>query len=178
MGLADCLTGLLESVASVDELQREVVGTLNTIFYDEEGTLIELAEIIEELVGHAVRSRANDDSHDVVDAQCLFVEYLKTVERVIGISIGLEVGQILHVGVFAGEEALAFLQLLADGVATVAVGGIKRSVVAEDAASCGNTAVAIGAGEACIHRNLLDAEGETAANPGAIIAIIGCIHFI
>jgi hypothetical protein len=77
-----------------------------------------------------------------------------------------------------GEETLTFFQLLADAVATIAVGGIKRAVVAEDTAASGNTTVAIGAGEASIHRNLLDAEGETAANPGTIIAIIGCIHFI
>ena len=67
VGLADCLVGLLESVASVDELQREVVGTLNTIFYDEEGALIEFTEIVKELVGYTVRARANDNAYHIVD---------------------------------------------------------------------------------------------------------------
>ena len=40
VGLADCLAGLLEGVASIDELQREVVGTLDTVFHDEEGALV------------------------------------------------------------------------------------------------------------------------------------------
>jgi hypothetical protein len=60
----------------------------------------------------------------------------------------------------------------------VAVGGIEGAVVAEDAPASGNAAVTIRACEPSIHRNLLDAEGETAANPGAIIVIIGSIHFI
>ena len=178
MGLGDGLAGLLEGVASVDELERAVVGTLNAIFDHEESLLIEAAQVVEQFGGYAVGARPYHDAYDIIHAQRLFIERLEMGEGSVGVGVGLEVGEILHVGVFAGKELLALLQLLADAVAMVAVGGIEGAVVAEDAPASGNAAVAVGACEPSIHRNLLDAEGETAANPGAIIVIIGSIHFI
>ena len=48
MGLGDGLAGLLEGVAPVDELERAVVGTLNAIFDNEEGLLIEAAQVVKQ----------------------------------------------------------------------------------------------------------------------------------
>lgn len=178
MGLGDGLAGLLEGVAPVDEFERVVVGTLDAIFDDEEGPLIEAAQVIEQFVGYAVGARPNHDADDIIHTKRLFIERLEMGEGSVGVGVCLKVGEILHVGVFAGKELLALLQLLADAMAMVAVGGIEGAVVAEDAPASGNTAVAVRTCESRIHGNLLYAEGESAANPGAIIVIIGRIHFI
>ena len=58
------------------------------------------------------------------------------------------------------------------------VGWIEGAVVAIDTTARGDAPVAIGTAETGIDRNLLHAKGELLANPGAIVAIMGRIHFI
>ena len=178
MRLFDGEARLLEGVPAVDASQRVVVSTLHTVFHDEEATLVQVFEIVEERVGHAVRARADDDTHNIFHLQGLFIELAETVDGGIGVGISLEVGQILHLGVFPRKELLASLQLTGDAVLALTVGRIEGAVVAVDAATCGETAIAVGTGEARIDGNLLYTEGETAAYPRAVIIIIRCIHFI
>ena len=63
-------------------------------------------------------------------------------------------------------------------ILSLAIGGVEGTVVAVDAATRRESAVAIGTGETRINGNLLHTERETVPNPRSVIIIIRCIHFI
>lgn len=178
MGALDGIARLLECVAAIDAQKGFVVGALYAVFNQHEGALVEFDQIIEQLIGHAIGTCADDDTYDIGYAECLFVERLELSEWGIGIGECLEVGQVFHIGIFVGEESLALFELLGHRVSALAVRRVKGAIVAIDATTCRNPAVAIGTGKACIDRNLLHTIGELTANPRAVVVIIGRIHFI
>ena len=57
----------------------------------------------------------------------------------------MEIGEVFHFGIFAAEKFLAFGYLLGYGFRGLAVGRIKRAVVAEGASTMRDVAVAVGA---------------------------------
>lgn len=178
MGLLDGETGLCKRMSAVDASEGIVVGTLHTIFHNEEGATVQVFQIVEEFIGYAVRSCADDDAHDIFDAEGLFVELAEMRDGGIGVGIGLEIGEILHLRIFPRKELLACFQLLGDAVLSLTIGGVESTVVAVDAAPRRESSVAIGTGETRIDGNLLHTEGETVAYPRPVIIIIRCIHFI
>lgn len=176
MGALDGISRLLEAVATIDAQKGIVVGTLDAILYQYKSALVEFGQIIEQLITDAIGAGAYDDAHDIRNLQRLLVERLELGEWGIGVGEGLEIGQVLHIRIFVGEETLTLFELLGYRVATLTVRGVERAVVAIDATTCGNAAIAIGTGEACINRNLLHTIGKLTANPGAVVVIIGRIH--
>ena len=178
MGAQDGILRLLESMAAIDAQKGVVVGAFDAVFYQYEGALVELCQIIEQLIRHAIRACAYDDAHNIVYLQRLVVKRLELVEWGIGVGEGLEIGQILHIRILVGEELLALFELLGYRVATLAIRGVERAVVAIDATTSGNASIAIRTGKTCIDRNLLHTIGKLTANPRAVVVIIGRIHFI
>ena len=161
-----------EVVAAVDAAQGLVVGALDAVFHEEEGLAVELLQIVEQLVAHAVGTGADDNAHHIGHCQCLLIHSPQFVHLGVCIRIGLEISQISHVWIFPREECLALLQLLRDRFPAVAIAGVERAVVAVSAAARGDFAVPVGTGEPCIYRDLLHPEGELTANPSAEIVVI------
>ena len=167
----DSTAGAVEIVTSVDATERAVVHTLDAIFHKHESTMAQLLQIVEKGRGHTVGPSADDQSHDVVDAQRLLIPLAQRGEVGIRVCIRLEVGEVLHVRIFTPEERLAFLQLLTNGFPRRAVLGIERLVVAIRAAAGTDAPVAIGAGEAGVHADFLSLAANLAGKPFTEIII-------
>ena len=161
VGSLDGIARLLECVTAIYAQKGFVVSALYAVFYQYEGLLVEFGQIIQQLIGHAIGACADDDTYDIWHAECLFVEQLELSEWGIGVGERLEISQIFHIGIFVGEESFALFELLSHRVSTLTVGRVKSSVVAIDATTCRNPAVAIGTTKSCIDRNLLHTIEET-----------------
>ena len=107
MGSLHRVTATSEVVSTIDAAQSLIIGTLDTILYKYEGMLVQLRQIVEQLVAHAVRSGADNDAHDIFHLQCLLIHLPQVFHLVVGIGVCLEVSKILHVGVFLRKESLA-----------------------------------------------------------------------
>lgn len=125
----------LERVSAVDAPQGIVVYRLNAVFHGCEAVPRQTLDIVEHLVAHAVRARADDQSHDVFNGESLLILALYVVECAVGVAVSLEVGEVFHVGILACEEPFALFKLLRYALFGLAVGGIERAVVAKGTAA-------------------------------------------
>ena len=114
-GVADGIDCLCMGVSAVDALQGAVIHRLYAIFYDEKCAAVQFCQIVEQVGRHAVGACAYDYAYDIGRAEGFFVFGLQVGERCVSVCIGLEISQILHVGIFPGEELFAFFQLQSDG---------------------------------------------------------------
>ena len=176
-GEAQSALGGGEVVATVDGLEGAVVATLDAVFYGHETALGEVVEIVEEGLADAVGAGADDDALDQGMRQGLGVALAQHVEGRIGVAVGLEIGKIAAgVAIAPLVEGYALVNLLGDGLdgtkgrlaVGVAIGGIEGHIVAEGAARRGERPVAVGAGEAGIDREFLDATAKDASHIGSI----------
>ena len=101
-------------VAAVDGLQRGVVGAFGSILHYDLPGAVDLCERSQNLLIYAVGASADNQSLDAIDAQSLLVEGKQTIDRGMGVGVGLEIGEIAHLGIFAGEKALARFELRRD----------------------------------------------------------------
>ena len=100
----------------------------------------------------------------------MLVDLLKLLQRLVGVGIGLEIGQVLACATIASLVELdAFLNLLSDAFVGFAVGGVEGLVAAEGAAAGRDLPVAVGAAEACVDTELL----HTGAEQRFKIAVVG-----
>jgi len=172
-GATDGVNGLCMGVAPVDASQGGVIDGFHAVL-DEDGVgLVELGKVTEQGLGHTVGPCADDEADDVGNGEGLLVARLECGEDGVGVGVCLEVGEVFHGGVFAGEELLAFLQLLGNGLGGGAVGGVEGLVVAVGAAARAYRAVAVGAGEACVDGYFLGLAAQEAGEPGAIFVVAG-----
>ena len=159
--------GAFEGVSAVYPLEGGVAGALYSVFHGEERLPVQPLKIVEQLVVDAVGARAHHESHNVVAGESLLVAPPYRVEARIRVAVCLEIRQVFHVGIFPREERLAVADLPPDGERAVAVGGVKRAVVAEGASSAAYAAVAVGTREAGVDGNLLYSEGKPLPYPFA-----------
>ena len=105
-------------------------------------------------------------------AQRLFVESLKFVQRAIGVGIGLKIGQIADcIAISPFMKLYSLFYLLKNGFAGVAVRWMECCIVAIGAASGGERAVPVRAGETAVYHYFL----QTAAKFFATLYRIGVI---
>ena len=170
-GACDGIDGLSVGVPTIDAQKRGIIDGFNAVFDNEEGATIQLLQIVEQGIRHTVGTGADDDADDIRNGKRLLVFGFKTIESVVGVGVGLKVSQILHVGVFAGKELLAFLELLGDGLFRDAIVRIERLVVAIGATACAHPTVAIGAGEASVERDFLGLHTQLLLQPKTIFVV-------
>ena len=155
VGALDGLDAGLITVPPLDTLKAAVARALYTVLHEEEGALRELLEVVEEGLGHAVRARADDEPDDVFMTECLLVLRDAVLHLPVGIGVGLEVSEVLHLGVLPAEEGDAFVDLLGDALELRRVVRAEALIVAVGTASLAHRSVTGGAGEACSERDLL-----------------------
>ena len=160
----------------VDAPKRLIIDGLDAILHQQERAATELLQIVKQIGGHAVGTRANDQPHHAGHTERLLVLGPERIERIVSIRVGLKIGQILHLRILSSEELLALLQLLSDGLLCLAIVRIERLIVAVSASARADPPVAIGTGEAGIERNLLGLETELSRQPGAVVVVEGFLH--
>ena len=128
-------------------------------------------EIVEKCWRHTVGACADDQPYHIGDGEGFFVFGFEVLERVVGIGVGLKVGEVLHVGIFLGEEAFAFFQLLGDGLGRSTIVGVEGLVVAIGASACAHPTVAVGTGKACVDGYFLGLGAELGGEPGAVVVV-------
>ena len=112
-------------------------------------------EEVEGVVAEAVGACGDDEACDVGLAEGGLVDLAELADGGVGGAVGLEVGVVFHVGVFAAEEFFALADLPGDVAGGAAVVGGEAVVAAVGAASAACAAVAVGAGEACVDHDAL-----------------------
>ena len=88
-------------VAAVYIFEHVFVGRLHAIFHHHESLSGQLAEIVECGFVDGIRASGDNQSDDVVLIECLLIFAFQCFEWCIGVGVGLEIGQKLHVGIFA-----------------------------------------------------------------------------
>ena len=78
------------------------------------------------------------------------------VEGSVGVGIGLEIGQILHIRILARKEVLPCFELFTDAGRAATVGRIERISTTEGASSRPNVSITIGTGESTIKHEFLE----------------------
>ena len=158
-------------MTTIDTQQRRIIHGLDTIFNNKEGAAVQLFQIVEQRIGHAVGTGANDETHDIGDRERFLIFGLEMIERIVGVCIGLEVGKILHLRIFSGKETLALLELLGDGFLRNTIVGIEGLVVAISAAAYTHPTVAIRTGEARVERDLLSLHTQLLFEPKTVFIV-------
>ena len=158
MGSLHSITAAGKVVTAIDSLQGLIVGAFYTILHKNEGAPVQLLQIIQQFIAHAVRAGSYHDSHHILHLQCLLVHLPEEFHLSIGIGVSLEVSQILHIRIFSAEEGLSLLQLLRYRLLPVAIARVERPVVAISATTARYSPIPIRTGEPSVYRNLLNAE--------------------
>ena len=152
---SDGIDGLGMKVTTIDAHQSCVTHRFDAVFYEKEGAMVEVGEIVEKSRRHAVGTSTYDETDNIGNGEGFFVFGFQMVNGIVGVGICLKIGEVLHVGVFSGKEAFAFFQLLRDGLGGGTIVGVEGLVVAIGATTRAHPTVAVGAGKASIDGNFL-----------------------
>ena len=123
------LFGIGLCVTAIDAHERAVERTFQSIFNQDKFFSGKADQIVEQCVGHTVGTRPDNEPDHTGAGKCLFVSVYQRREFVIGVCVGLKIGNVLHVRIFAGKESDTFLQLLRDAFLRLAVGRVECLVV-------------------------------------------------
>ena len=148
--------GIFVRMSPVDLSQGLVVGRFDAVFNQNEGRFRERGQVVEQLLGHTVGACADDNPLYAGDGEGLFVFLNQPGRLSVGVCVRLEIGQVLHLRVFAAEKPDTLGNLLGDALVALAVVGAERLVVAVGASAVPFAAVAVGTGEAGVDRDFLD----------------------
>ena len=149
------IDGSPESMPAVDAAQGFIASALYAVLHQEKGLFVYRFQITQQFIGHAVGAGTDDKTYDSIYRQGFFVLPFQSFQFAIGIGVCLEIGKILHLGIFVGKEVLSFFQLPGDGFLSTAIVGVESLVIAIGATAVSFHSVAIGTGEAGIQRYLL-----------------------
>ena len=116
---------------------------------------VHLLQIVQQAVGHTVRTGADDQAHHPVCRQGFLVFPLQVFQFTIRIGIGLEIGEILHLRIFVCKELLALFQLAGNGFLRTAIIGVEGLVVAIGATADSFVSIPVGARKTGIQRYFL-----------------------
>ena len=116
---------------------------------------VHLLQIVQQAVGHTVRTGADDQAHHPVCRQGFLVFPLQVFQFTIRIGIGLEIGEILHLRIFVCKELLALFQLAGNGFLRTAIIGVEGLVVTIGATADSFVSIPVGARKTGIQRYFL-----------------------
>ena len=154
------LSRLIEEMAPVDEPQRVVVRRLHTILHHHIFPLGQLGEVVQQIVRHAVGTRAKDQSIHKRVGESLLVFGDETGSLSVRVRVRLEIGQIAHGLIFSAKKGDALFDLLGDAMRREAIIRVERTVVTIRASSRRDGSVAVWTREPSIDGNLLHFMGE------------------
>jgi hypothetical protein len=117
--------------------------------------LVEIFQIPQQIIGHAVGTCTDNQPHHSVYRQCLFIFPLQGLQFSVRIGVSLKICQILHFGIFMRKETLSFFQLQGYRLLGTAVVGIESLVIAVGTAAVPLAPVTVGTGKPGIQRNFL-----------------------
>ena len=153
----DCGKAILNRVPTIDALKSLVVEGFDAQFErDEKSFVLKICQILQDIIFDAIGTCANDEPDNIFDRKSLLVTMAQQVQRSIGVGIGLEIGQILHIRILARKEALPCFELFADAGRAATVGRIERISTTEGASSRPNVSITIGTGESTIKHEFLE----------------------
>ena len=152
------ILSLCKRMSPVDSSQCLIIRTFNAIFYPYESPFIQFFQIVQQIIGHTVRSCSYDQPHHISHSQCLFILAFQLLQFTVSISISLKISQIFHFRIFPGKEPLSFLQLLSHRLIRMAISRVKRLVIAISTAPITYRTIPIRTSKACINGNLLHLE--------------------
>jgi hypothetical protein len=155
-------------MAAIHPIERPVMHRLHTILDCQRGLVSKLAEQIEHIVRHAVRSRANGQSNDLGVRERLLVHISQTFHWRVCIRGGLEVSHEVVAVVALSQAVNPTVNLLADGPPAPPAAGAETLVVTEDTTADRNRPIDIGAGETGIHTDASNAMPELVAEEESV----------
>ena len=124
---------------------------------------VHLLQIVQQAVGHTVRTGADDQAHHPlptrlprISASGLPVRHTYWYR--------LEIGEILHLRIFVCKELLAFFQLAGNGFLRTAIIGVEGLVVAIGATADSFVSIPVGARKTGIQRYFLYLIGKNIAS--------------
>ena len=145
-------------MSAVDAFQGFIIGTLNAIFHQYEGAVVQFFQIIEQFIAHTIRTGSDNDSHHIFHLKSLFIHLPQLLHPGVCIGISLEISQIFHIRILPAEESLSLLQLFSNRLFPVAIAGIEGAVVAIRTSATRNPPISVRTGESRVYRNLLNTE--------------------
>jgi len=161
-------------VAAVDAGQHRVVAGLDADLELDDVLARALRQIVQHRIGQAVGPRADRQAADLRVRERFLVAGTQVPDLAVGVAVALEVADVaLRAGIAAFQEVEPGVDLLGDGLAPAQITGRETVVVAEGAATGGDLAVAVRAGEAGLDRDLLHAAAVARLHmlvPGAVAA--------
>ena len=151
----DGIDSVAPMMAAVYEVESGVVRRFGTVFHNDEMLIGQKPKVGEERVGHTVGSSADNYSVNEGVGESLLIDGPQTVKLAVSVGVGLKVSQISHLGVFAAEEAYAFVDLLRHRHFGRAKRGVESFVVAIRATATAFSAVAVRARESGVDGDFL-----------------------
>ena len=161
-------------VTSVYKPQCALARGLRAILHHHPRTPPQLGKALQQRVTHTVGARRYHHAHHIGHAQRLFVTTHQLFFIAIRVGIGLKIGQVTHIVVFASKEALPLLQLLGHSQHGSAIFRIKRAVIAVCTPAATFRAITVRAREPGIHRYLLHLIGELFPEEITVISPLHC----
>ena len=147
-------------MAAVDADERTVQCAFQAVFDHDEFFFGQSGEIIQQSLRHTVRAGSDNQSPDIRIGEGFLVFGDQRIQFIICVCIGLEIGQVFHIRIFAGKEADTFFQLFRHAFLRMAVFRAERLVVTIRAATETFRPVTVGAGETGVDRYLLHFVGK------------------
>ena len=166
-GSLHSVDGLLPCVAAVYNPEGVVVRAFSAVFHYYGAA--ERGEGAEQLVGHAVRACADYQAVDAFCSQGFAIQFHKPVDRAVGVGVALEICQIAHPWIFAGEKCLSGFNLCGDAAARRH--GREGKVIAVHAAAAAYGAVAVGAAESGVDGDFLHLPIKAFAQEVGVVAV-------
>jgi len=165
-----------EGVSAVDAGECGVVGGFDTEFYDNRTNRsnrsnrhYDRTKHFEDFLIDTVGAGADDEADDVGNGEGLAIEFFKLVDRFVRVGKSLKISEIRRgAAVASAMELDAFFNLLADAFFGAAVRWVECVVATEGAAAGADGTVAVGAAEACVDTDFLDAGAELLFHIGGV----------
>ena len=148
-----------------------IICALHAYLQHHEGTLAELLQIVEHLIGQAVWTGRYGQTFYIGDRQCFFIFLSKHVERSISTRERLEIGQVFHLLILPSKKLFPTYQLLCDSESGLPIGGMERAVDTISTPSPAPCTITIGTSEAAVNWQFLHFIGEIPCQEIGILAI-------
>ena len=91
---------------------------------------MQFGKFVKEFLRHTIGTSANNDAINFFYCESFAIQIHYHVNISMRVGVGLEVGEITHVGVFLPEKMFPLFELLCDRLRRGTIGGIKRLIIA------------------------------------------------
>lgn len=157
MGAADGILHVMPCMPAVDGRKRGIERRLGPDLEEYGFCRVDVGKHVYDGVGEDVGTRAYGYPDHIIALESVEIELTEGFDRpAIGVGVRLEIREIFHLGIFAGEESLSLRYLHLDAVGLHAIGRREGIVAAIGAAAGPDGAVAVRTRKPSVDRDLLD----------------------